>query len=212
MRDKLVAFWNIFRRISLLKSIYYSCRFHGKVLVGGGRIVLNNNAKILFLGKDASLWFGVNNYGAIDAVLTIAENGTLIVGRKVCINRGTRVSIYRNATLLIGNDTFINEDSKIYCRSRIDIGTQCAIGWSCTILDTDIHRIYRGEDYVNQDRAIHIGDHVWIGSNSTILKGANIESNVVIASGTMVRGECASGYVYGGEPMKKMNQFDKWIL
>lgn len=53
-------------------------------------------------------------------------------------------------------------------------------------MDTDFHNIYKEGQVINQDRPITIGNHCWIGMNSTILKGASIPDDVVIAAGSTV--------------------------
>lgn len=42
---------------------------------------------------------------------------------------------------------------------------------------------------------VHIGSHCWIGSNVTILKGANIGDNCVIGAGCVINGEVPSGTI-----------------
>ncbi len=46
----------------------------------------------------------------------------------------------------------------------------------------------------------HDRDRVWIGARATILPGAVIEDDVIVASGAVVTGRCLSGGVYGGVP------------
>ena len=49
-------------------------------------------------------------------------------------------------------------------------------------MDTDFHKIYDLESNIlNKDKAIEIGENVWIGCRCTILKGANIKRNSVIS-------------------------------
>ena len=43
--------------------------------------------------------------------------------------------------------------------------------------------------------SIEIGSNVWIGANSVILKGSRIGDNVVVAAGSIVKGEVPSGTV-----------------
>lgn len=46
---------------------------------------------------------------------------------------------------------------------------------------------------------MHIGKHVWIGSNVVILKGVTIGDNAVIGAGCVVDRdvpECAIGYLW----------------
>lgn len=45
---------------------------------------------------------------------------------------------------------------------------------------------------------IHVGDNVFIGSNSTILGGVNIGSNVIVGAGSLVNKDIPSYTVMGG--------------
>ena len=58
---------------------------------------------------------------------------------------------------------------------------------------------YRSEDIENNfvTKEIKIGNNVWIGANSIILKGSVIGDNCVIAAGTIVKGNIpADSLVY----------------
>jgi acetyltransferase-like isoleucine patch superfamily enzyme len=57
-------------------------------------------------------------------------------------------------------------------------------------MDSDWHVVYNSSngESVNNDRAILMGNHIWIGCNSVILKGAEIPENCVIAAGSVVSG------------------------
>lgn len=59
---------------------------------------------------------------------------------------------------------------------------------------------------------IEIMDNVFIGSNSVILYGTRIGSNVIIASGSVVTKDVESGSVVGGVPAKKIGSFDNYMM
>jgi acetyltransferase-like isoleucine patch superfamily enzyme len=47
---------------------------------------------------------------------------------------------------------------------------------------------------------IKIGNNVWIGRSSLILPGVVIGDNVIIAAGSVVKGECLPNSLYAGNP------------
>ena len=49
-----------------------------------------------------------------------------------------------------------------------------------------------------------IGNNVFIGMNSIILRGTHIGDNVIIGAGSVVSKDCESGWVYAGNPAKKV--------
>ena len=76
-------------------------------------------------------------------------------------------------------------------------------------MDTDFHKIYSmnasvENNLVNPEKDIVIGNHVWIGCRSTILKGAVIPDNCVIAAGvTVVRKYEEQNSIYAGNKILK---------
>ena len=53
-------------------------------------------------------------------------------------------------------------------------------GDSHSIVDLDTRK------RINYSQNIHVGNHVWIGSRSIILKGVNIGNNSIIGTGSIV--------------------------
>ncbi len=49
---------------------------------------------------------------------------------------------------------------------------------------------------------IKIGDNVWIGANSVILKGVTIGNNAIIAAGSIVTKDVPANAIVGGCPAK----------
>ena len=47
-------------------------------------------------------------------------------------------------------------------------------------MDTDFHNV------IYQGKAIYLRDHVWIGCRSTILGGADIPENSIVAAGSVL--------------------------
>lgn len=92
--------------------------------------------------------------------------------------------------LEFGNHCKINANAKIICYKGIKFGTEDLISWDCTFMDTDFHSIINEQgQIVNENRNIVIGDHVWITSNCTILKGTTIENDCVVAAGSLISGK-----------------------
>ena len=114
-------------KLNIVKSLYYSLRFGGRIYVGKGKFFIEGNGKIEFSSTESSLLIGV--YTTIDtpAVITIQNNATLIVGSSSMIHRGTKVVVHNGGVLSIGDSTYINENARIHCKKKISIGNNCAI-------------------------------------------------------------------------------------
>lgn len=213
MVRKLISKYKLIIRLNIFKSLYYSLRFKGRILVGKGRFFIEGNGQIEFLSPKSCLYVGVYTTIQTPAVITIMNNAKLVVGQNVMIHRGTKVVVHENGTLRIDDGTYINENARLHCRKCISIGKKCAIAWNTNILDTDIHSIcYSIEGKTNYDSNISIGDKVWIGANSTILKGTTIENNCIIAANSLVKGTLHSQHIYGGNPCNELTTFETWSV
>ena len=213
MLQKLVRTYKLITKLNIFKSLYYSLRFKGRILVGKGCFFIEGNGKIEFLSPNSSLYVGVYTTVQTPTVITIMNNAKLIVGQNVMINRGTKIVVHENGILKINDYTYINENSRVHCKKCISIGKHCAISWNTNILDTDIHTIqYSKEGKNNHDYRVDIGNKVWIGANSTILKGTIIEDNCIVAANYLVNGRLRSKYIYGGNPCQELKTFEIWSL
>lgn len=94
-----------------------------------------------------------------------------------------------NAIVTIGDNSRIN-GCYIHAQSNIMIGHNCVIASGTNIIDSNGHELYSSNRTVGRDKPkeIIIGNNVWIGLNSIILKGSKIGDNCVIAAGTVVKG------------------------
>ena len=159
------------------------------------------------------MYVGVYTTVQTPTVITVMNNAKLIVGQNVMIHRGTKIVVHENGSLKINDYTYINENSRVHCKKCISIGRRCAISWNTNILDTDIHTIqYSKEGKNNHDYRVNIGNEVWIGANSTVLKGTIIEDNCIVAANSLVMGRLKSRYIYGGNPCKELKTFKTWSL
>ena len=133
--------------------------------------------------------------------------------------------------VFIGNNTFIGASSLI-CRSKIEIGDNVFIAWGVYLYDHDSHSVdfkerefdmaKTLEDYrsgrnllhskdwsVVNSKPIKICSKVWIGMNSTILKGVTVGEGAVIAAGSVVTKDVPAWSVVAGNPAKVVKTLKK---
>ena len=88
------------------------------------------------------------------------------------------------------------------------IGNNVIIGVGTQIRDTDNHSLnpfdrLNGLDWKNKKtQPIKIGDNVFIGTNTIILKGVEIGDNCIIAAGSVVTKSIPENEIWGGNPAK----------
>lgn len=114
------------------------------------------------------------------------------------------------ATLAIGSGTGMS-GATIYAKSGIEIGSNCLLGANVKVLDSDFHPSDPQERLANRNagktKPVHIGDNVFIGCNSIVLKGVTIGSNTTIAAGSVVVSSIPANCVAGGNPAKVLKTF-----
>lgn len=135
--------------------------------------------------------------------------------RKGAIYLGERVRFYHDvgiyidsphATVRIGDHTYINRRTEIRSQEEISIGKECAISWDVAIMDSDYHSI----SHQSKCKKVTIGDHVWIGCKSTILKGVTIGDGAVIAAGSVVNTDIPPKSLWGGIPARLIKTDVEW--
>lgn len=145
------------------------------------------------------------------AYVKLAKGASMHIQGRAKLGPGVRVITDPGASVVIGDNTYLTASSLIYCSDYVRIGSNCAIAWGTTILDTDFHEIQYSNQTTNVKSApIHIGDKVWIGCNCTILKGVTIGNNCVIAANTLVNKNIPPNCLAGGNPVRIIKENITW--
>lgn len=128
----------------------------------------------------------------------IHKGGKLVAGNCQFYS-GVRIELGKNALLEIGNGSYLNRNTLIVCEEQIIIGKNCKIAWDVIIMDSDLHPI---NSEIMENKAVHIGDNVWIGCRTIILKGVNVGRGAVIAAGSVVTKDIQPYTIWGGVPAR----------
>jgi len=151
-------------------------------------------------------------------------------GHNVCVNTGFRNRIFvgddctvgadlfctSSGGIHIGNNTWIGGRSIIRSTKSVIIGSHCLISTDVVIQDNNSHPIDPVErrDQISRAGAGHnidlwkesdsgeivIGNDVWIGLRSIILKSVCIGDGAIIAAGSVVTKNVAPKTIVGGNP------------
>ena len=187
--------------IFLSNHVSVNLKSGARVEISAGRI----HAGLIKIGYTQCDFFKARHHKSI---LDIGV-GRLVFEGGGNIGAGVKLSIDNDGILILGSQFWTTGPILIVARKLIQFGYNCVLSWNITIMDHDAHNVFDGQsNIVNEEKAIIIGDHVWVGCNSTILKGARLSNNVVVGSNSVVtRGIDKPNIVLVGNPavIKKEN-------
>ena len=122
--------------------------------------------------------------------------------------------------IYFGKNVYANFNFVVLDVCPVHIGDHCFFGPNVSIL-TALHSLV-GEErrfYFNKEKGhttdreygkpITIGNDCWFGGSVTILPGVTIHDNVVVGAGSVVTKDLESGYIYVGNPAKKLRAIKK---
>ncbi len=130
------------------------------------------------------------------------------------LNRFNPVGLAKNCSIYVekGGQLFVGSNSgfsgvSIVCHSKIEIGEYCNFGGNTFIWDTDFHPLNYLDRRIHDKSKIYsnpivIGNDVFVGANSTILKGVTIGDRAIIGCGSVVSRDIPSDEVWAGNPIK----------
>ena len=101
----------------------------------------------------------------------------------------------------IGKSVFLNMGCKFQDQGGIFIGDGALIGHN-VVLATLNHARPPMDRSSMIPAPIHIGKHVWIGANATVLPGVTIGDGAIVAAGAVVAKDVPENTIVGGVPAK----------
>jgi maltose O-acetyltransferase len=108
------------------------------------------------------------------------------------------------AVISIGSRNAFSNNVAIVAMSSIAIGHDCLCGDQVTITDCDFHPVEPHLRHVGHGQVapVSIGNNVWIGSRSMILKGVSLGDNVVVGAMSVVTRSFPANVLIAGAPAK----------
>jgi acetyltransferase-like isoleucine patch superfamily enzyme len=141
------------------------------------------------LGAGASLEIGA---GVVTERTPDALRFLIEPGARVTIGPGTWlrtdlgpvvIAVFQGAELTIGPEGFLNA-CHLSCKERVTLGRRAWIGPGSRVFDADQHDL--DADHPERCAPVSIGDHVWVASDVTVLRGVTIGEHAVIGSRSVV--------------------------
>ena len=177
---------------------------HGKVVIENPKIKMGmisigiGGSSDLRYFNPRNSYFGIENAG----VLIFKGKAHFAVHSSLLVT---------GATMVIGSGFSCNNGTKISCACGIEIADNCLIGTNVLIMDSDGHRIFENGALHPNKLKISIGNHVWLTSGVSVLKGTAIADEVVVAFGsTVTKNLTESNTICAGTPAKIIKRGITW--
>ncbi|MDQ0089979.1 acetyltransferase-like isoleucine patch superfamily enzyme [Paenibacillus anaericanus] len=171
------------------------------------KISIKGNHNTVTIGKDCSM----NNL----EIYIHGDNHQLVIGEAVEVYGGLSLWFedYDNK-IIIGNYTTFGFTKFAIAEpnTEITIGRDCMFANGVTVKNSDFHSIIdlNSNRRINPAGNIIIGNHVWFGENSHILKNVTIQDNSIVALGSIVTKNIPSNCVVAGSPGKVIKEHVTW--
>lgn len=139
--------------------------------------------KSIFLSSRVSISF--LQLLSYDTHLEIMDQARIKIGRLCSSRRSVDIIAFGEGEIIIGGHCFFNKNVSISANTRISIGENSTFGQNVVIVDHNHDYKYTTlSGYISEP--ISIGNNVWVGANSIILKGVHIGNNAVVAAACVV--------------------------
>jgi acetyltransferase-like isoleucine patch superfamily enzyme len=109
------------------------------------------------------------------------------------------ISVFAGARLVLGADSWLN-GCHLSAKHAIVGGRRTWIGPGCRVIDSDQHAL--DADQKERGAPITLGDHVWITSDVTVIRGVRIGSHVVVGARSLVNRDVPDHTLAHGIPAR----------
>lgn len=153
------------------------------------------------------IYFGRFPRISIRTEISVDNGGQLKIGDRFNMRGSARVRVRKEGNLIIGNNVSFNVNNMIVSHESIEIGNDVQFSPNVQVYDHDHNFRTKGGTKSGKYKSsfVKIGNNVWVGANSIIMRGAIIGDNCVIAAGTVVRaGEYPNGSLIYNERIIKV--------
>ena len=207
------------KNLNYFSFLKYNCldrrikRKSGAYLLPFGRTVLCNKGAIeledsLLLNSNQ----GTKNKTGRSSILRIDKDAKLRVNGRFNLFYGADITVFQGGELIL-NGGFFNSGVTVRCKSKITVGEGTAVSHGVLIQDYDGHELFLGGSAGEKTEncgPIHIGKHVLIFANATILKGVTIGEGAIVAAGAVVTGDVPAHTLVAGVPARVVKSNVDW--
>jgi len=187
----------------------------------GQENVLEISPELRDLPLDLNIHFrGSRNYVRIGdnpqsqgALISLGDDCRVEIANQ-CTFGASQFHLFEKGTLRVGFNVRFAWDCQInmHEESLIDIGAESLIAGGTWLTTSDMHSVIDQETgkRINPPEDIIVGEHVWIAARASILKGATIGRDSIVAAFAVVTEGCPAGCILGGSPARIIKRGVNW--
>lgn len=143
--------------------------------------------------------------------VTVEGKSELHIGKKLKMHNGAKIRVRKGGKLEVGKNFGMSNGCVVTAYEHIKIGDNVMLGPNVLIYDQD--HDYKAEGGVAamkfKTAPIAIGNNVWIGANTLILRGTTIGDNSVVGGGTVVKGNFPPNSVIIQKRTTKVREYNE---
>ncbi len=175
-------------RNCIILNNYDKSRYRILFGFGGSKHIISNRYSILDYGKNARIVFNGKCYFAKGMALRV-DVGKISFGKNVSFNKNCRIN----------------------CEKSITICDNVLVGAEVDFRDSDGHYVYENGQQKENEKSVFVDKNVWICSHASILKGAIIKRNSIVAFKSVVLKKFEEeNILIGGYPAKILRRNISW--
>lgn len=154
----------------------------------------------IIIGKDVSIGRMVQ--------IQVTDGGSISIGSRCSLSEGVKI-VAQGGMVTIADDVFIGVGCMIVCKEHVEIGKDTQIAEYVVIRDQD-HRTDSRPIRMSgfHTSPINIGNDVWIGCKSSILRGSIIGDRSVIGAHALVRSHIDKDMLAVGVPARAIKSME----
>lgn len=163
-------------------------RMYGSVTVRGSKSNLRLGSRVIFLGN-ATLVCGWDS-----------QTDFIDVADGVVLEQGCYLNAH-GGSIRLGADSFVGVGSVIQGKGGVLIGERTLLGPYIQIHSSDHPKVPQFQRKLHEELPgpVHIGDDVWVGAGTIILRNTSIGPGAIVAAGALVKGAYRGGTILGSK-------------
>jgi len=109
------------------------------------------------------------------------------------------IAAFAGAEIEIGEGTLLNA-CHLSAKKRLRVGAGSMVGPGSRVFDSDQHDF--DAEHPERTEPVEIGEHVWIASDVTVLRGVRVGDHAVVGAKSLVTSEVAPHSLVYGQPAR----------